>query len=326
MSSVVIAGNTSGTVTLLAPDIAGTTTLTLPTTSGTLVTTAGGTTVPFALGSASSPSITFTGDTNTGIFSPGADTIAFAEGGVESMRIDSSGQVGINRTPSAGGGPLQVGFDSSGSAAIRIQTTNASTAGEILNFINSSNAGAGKVIFGTSQTSVAYQTTTGGQSTGAVLQNSGIAFPATQVASADANTLDDYEEGTWSPSINLLGTLTITSSGWYRKVGGLVTVFLNIVVTSNNTTQDGAQMAITNFPFAASSDVVCCGLLSERFFGGTNTISLHGSIGTGNTSLGLIRCNFNTNIPSATYYSGATRNMYTGGNLIISGQMSYTAS
>jgi hypothetical protein len=95
MSSVVIAGNTSGTVTLLAPDIAGTTTLTLPTTSGTLVTTAGGSTVPFALGSASAPSITFTGDTNTGIFSPGADTIAFSEGGVESMRIDSSGNVGI---------------------------------------------------------------------------------------------------------------------------------------------------------------------------------------------------------------------------------------
>jgi hypothetical protein len=98
MSSVVIAGNTSGTVTLLAPDIAGTTTLTLPTTSGTIVTTAGGSTVPFALGSASSPSITFTGDTNTGIFSPGADTIGFAEGGVEAMRIDSSGNVGIGVT------------------------------------------------------------------------------------------------------------------------------------------------------------------------------------------------------------------------------------
>jgi len=39
MSSVVIAGNTSGSVTLSAPDIAGTTTLTLPSTSGTVVTT-----------------------------------------------------------------------------------------------------------------------------------------------------------------------------------------------------------------------------------------------------------------------------------------------
>ena len=48
-----------------------------------------------AAGSAAAPTITATGDTNTGIFFPAADTIAFSEGGVESMRIDSSGNVGI---------------------------------------------------------------------------------------------------------------------------------------------------------------------------------------------------------------------------------------
>ena len=36
MSSVVISGNTSGTVTLAAPDVAGTTVITLPSTSQTL--------------------------------------------------------------------------------------------------------------------------------------------------------------------------------------------------------------------------------------------------------------------------------------------------
>jgi hypothetical protein len=46
-------------------------------------------------GTVSAPAITTTGDTNTGIFFPAADTIAFTEGGVESMRIDSSGLVGI---------------------------------------------------------------------------------------------------------------------------------------------------------------------------------------------------------------------------------------
>ena len=40
MSSVIIAGNTSGTITLDAPNVAGTTTLTLPTTSGTVLTNA----------------------------------------------------------------------------------------------------------------------------------------------------------------------------------------------------------------------------------------------------------------------------------------------
>lgn len=39
MSSVIIAGNTSGTITLDAPNVAGTTTLTLPTANGTVLTT-----------------------------------------------------------------------------------------------------------------------------------------------------------------------------------------------------------------------------------------------------------------------------------------------
>jgi hypothetical protein len=54
---------------------------------------AGATTFP--AGTVSLPAITTTGDTNTGIFFPAADTIAFTEGGAESMRINSSGQVGI---------------------------------------------------------------------------------------------------------------------------------------------------------------------------------------------------------------------------------------
>jgi hypothetical protein len=51
-------------------------------------------------GSAAAPAIRGT-DTNTGIFFPAADTIAFAEGGVESMRLDSSGNVGIGTSSPA---------------------------------------------------------------------------------------------------------------------------------------------------------------------------------------------------------------------------------
>jgi hypothetical protein len=57
---------------------------------------AGNLSVGLTGGSASTPSLYFTGDANTGIYSPGADTLAFVEGGVEAMRIDSSGRVGIN--------------------------------------------------------------------------------------------------------------------------------------------------------------------------------------------------------------------------------------
>jgi len=48
-------------------------------------------------GTAATPAIRGT-DANTGIFFPAADTIAFAEGGTESMRLNSSGDVGIGTT------------------------------------------------------------------------------------------------------------------------------------------------------------------------------------------------------------------------------------
>jgi hypothetical protein len=98
MSSVVISGNTSGTITLDAPAVAGTTTLTLPATSGTVIVNSGAQTIEFADGSAGAPSITNSGDTNTGMFFPDADTMAFAEGGAEVMRVNSSGNVGIGTT------------------------------------------------------------------------------------------------------------------------------------------------------------------------------------------------------------------------------------
>jgi hypothetical protein len=93
MSALRLTGSTSGYSEITPPAVAGDQTFTLPGTGGTLTTTNGGQTIEHAAGTASAPSITFTGDVNTGIFSPAADTIAFAEGGVEAARIDSSGRL-----------------------------------------------------------------------------------------------------------------------------------------------------------------------------------------------------------------------------------------
>jgi len=87
--------------------------------------------------------------------------------------------------------------------------------------------------------------------TGGCLQlKSGITFPATQVASSDANTLDDYEEGTWTPTI--VGTTTAgigvysTQTAQYTKIGKQVTVQLYLAWTSHTGT---GNMLIGNLPF-----------------------------------------------------------------------------
>jgi hypothetical protein len=72
----------------------------------------------------------------------------------------------------------------------------------------------------------------------------GVKFPAIQVPSADANTLDDYEEGTWTPTGNGI-TLTITSA-LYTKVGNVVHLFLDCTFPS---TASGSPAHITGLPF-----------------------------------------------------------------------------
>jgi hypothetical protein len=63
-------------------------------------------------------------------------------------------------------------------------------------------------------------------------QGTGITFPATQSASSNANTLDDYEEGTFTPTViggTTAGTGTYnTQTGSYTKVGRLVSFRLQV--------------------------------------------------------------------------------------------------
>jgi hypothetical protein len=71
---------------------------------------------------------------------------------------------------------------------------------------------------------------------GSTLNLSGgqIAFPATQNSSADANTLDDYEEGTWTATYNS-GTI-ISQTCTYTKIGRVVTASFQISWTQSGTT------------------------------------------------------------------------------------------
>ena len=66
-----------------------------------------------------------------------------------------------------------------------------------------------------------------GTGAGAVGQ---IQFPATQSASSDANTLDDYEEGTWTPALGgaASGVSYASRTGTYTKIGNRVILFFEI--------------------------------------------------------------------------------------------------
>ena len=94
-----------------------------------------------------------------------------------------------------------------------------------------------------------FTTTIGVGGATASASGSGISFPATQSASSDANTLDDYEEGTWTPSLG--GTTTYVSQiGAYTKIGRFVLATFEVHVSSIGT---GSTLSIAGLPFTSFS-------------------------------------------------------------------------
>jgi hypothetical protein len=85
----------------------------------------------------------------------------------------------------------------------------------------------------------------------------GIQFPATQSASADANTLDDYEEGSWTSTItSSSGSITsyTLNRAVYVKIGN--TVYFNVDVSITNVgTASGALRFTLPFTTTASNAV-----------------------------------------------------------------------
>ena len=78
----------------------------------------------------------------------------------------------------------------------------------------------------------------------------GIKFQVTQVPSADPNTLDDYEEGTFSVTLknDLNEDFTISDQiCYYTKIGNVVTV--NITITTSNKPTSGIFIMCVGLPF-----------------------------------------------------------------------------
>lgn len=103
----------------------------------------------------------------------------------------------------------------------------------------------------------------------------GIKFPATQAASSDANTLDDYEEGTFTPTADnftVSGTTTLT--GAYTRIGRMV--FVSVKFANTGTIAYGTSCNIS-LPFVLPSGSLPTGAIamyvnnnSESFTSGKN--------------------------------------------------------
>jgi hypothetical protein len=101
---------------------------------------------------------------------------------------------------------------------------------------------------GTTSTTVCYMKTSGKNTKTGWVFTGQIAFPAVQNPSTDANTLDDYEEGLWTPTdVSGAGlTFTVIQQGQYVKVGQLVTATVGLLYPA---TASGAGNAISGLPF-----------------------------------------------------------------------------
>ena len=103
-----------------------------------------------------------------------------------------------------------------------------------------------------SGTTGAFTTTVGVGGATPSTSGSGITFPATQSASSNANTLDDYEEGTFTPDLKFGGnavSLTYGSrAGIYTKIGRCVTVSFVMVLSAKGSSSGNATVSL---PFAS---------------------------------------------------------------------------
>ena len=248
------------------------------------------------LGAVGTPSHTFTGDLNTGMWSPSADALAFSTAGVARVQVTNLGDVGIGTTaPTA---KLDVAGDSTGfyaGGAIAMRDANATgnviylgQASHIFGGGGSTNAalinnGAGYFVFGTAGVERMRITAVGDitASTGNLVLGTaakGIDFSAnTHAAGMTSELLNDYEEGTWTPTqgagLTVVGAFS--SSGTYTKIGRLVTV-KGALIGATSISALGGNVMTGGLPYAESAAVT--GGAANAFAGSASVCLLSGGV------------------------------------------------
>jgi len=121
-----------------------------------------------------------------------------------------------------------------GTSSVATQSTVTNTTSNTNNYVTFVSNTSGNNQIRVNSTGLLYNPATNVLTTGTVSAN-GIKFPSTQIPSTDVNTLDDYEEGTWTPGISGLvfpAPFTFTSAGWYTKIGRVIHISGYIKFTS----------------------------------------------------------------------------------------------
>ena len=121
---------------------------------------------------------------------------------------------------------------------------------------------------------------------GTIYTASGIQFETSNTATnITSQTLDDYEEGTWTPDI-VLGTVS-GHKGHYTKVGRLVTV--SGYVNNFSDRSSSSPVRVSGLPFAdGDSNDSCCGsffgrYISKPYYGvymSGDTLYFYGTVNT----------------------------------------------
>ena len=166
------------------------------------------------------------------------------------MSITINGTTGVSGVDGSAGTPALQGGDTNTGIVFGTDTVGVSTGGVQRTTVDSS----GRLLVGVGSANA----------NGGILQlTSGITFPATAVAASDANTLDDYEEGTWTPIASRLSGGDITASygdvnGKYTKIGRMVTISCYLQITSV-TSQGSSAARISGLPFSPPASLTSAG-------------------------------------------------------------------
>ena len=111
------------------------------------------------------------------------------------------------------------------------------------------------------------------------LTSGALKFPATAIASTDANTLDEYQQGTFTPIVKDAGSGTGSYSrqvGWYTKIGQVVTIYGQLILNGLGSLTAANNASIGGLPYTARNETHLVHVIG--FLGGTYAIAANTTV------------------------------------------------